>query len=697
MRKQKQLLIAALLIITAFVIGRFSGGGGSHDHVQNSDAAVSSSTQETTIWTCSMHPQIRQPKPGKCPICGMTLIPVSSSGDDKQGPRELKLTESARKLAEIEVAPVERKSVKIDVRMVGKVEYDETRMAYLTAWVPGRLDRLYVDYTGVPVKKGDHMVYIYSPDILIAQEELLQAVAAVKNLANSNVEIVRQSAAATVEASREKLHLWGLTDEQIQSIEMSEKPMDHITIYAPIGGIVIHKNALEGSYVQTGTNIYTIADLEHVWVKLDAYESDLPWLRYGQEVEFYTEAYPGESFRGRIAFIDPVLNEKTRTVKVRVNVPNSNGKLKPNMFVRAVVQANVAAGGSVIDANLAGKWISPMHPEIVKDDPGTCDICGMPLVKAESLGFLPPEIGSASAPLVIPDSAPLLTGKRAVVYVQSPNDPARFEGRTISLGSRAGPYYIVDAGLSEGELVVIKGNFKIDSALQIQAQPSMMNPEGGGPAPGHHHGGAGDHTQHSTSSLPVGVIPGGIEETIFSNIPAEFSRQLEATLMVYITLQDDLSRDHYKEAQVTANMLLTKLESIDMGTLSDKPHMAWMTVFSELKQSTEMILKANDIEGSRRGFAELSEAMTDAVRRFGHGLTGKIVQIKCPMAFNNRGGIWLQNKEQVENPYFGSTMRRCGELVEVLISGGQEAKDKDVNAEEQHEHDGNHIHKGSSH
>jgi len=245
-------------------------------------------------------------------------------------------------------------------------------------------------------------------------------------------------------------------------------------------------------YVDTGTKIYTIADLSRLWVKLDAYESDMMWIRYGQEVEFTTEAYPGEVFTGRISFIDPVLDPKTRTVKLRVNIDNPDVKLKPEMFVRAVVRARVSAGGRVMDVAMVDKWICPMHPDVVKDSQGMCDICEMDLVTAESLGYVAVD-EVAEAPVVIPASAPLITGKRAVVYVQVPDkEKPTFEGREVVLGPRAGDYYIVESGLSEGQMVVTKGNFKIDSALQIQAKPSMMNPSGQEmPAEhaehGHHH------------------------------------------------------------------------------------------------------------------------------------------------------------------------------------------------------------------
>jgi len=437
-----------------------------------------------------MHPQIKLPKPGLCPLCNMKLIPLETQKDDSAGPGELTLSDSAVKLMDIQTSPVERKFVEVSVPMVGKVDYDETLLKYITAWVPGRLDRLFVDYTGVVVKKGYHLADIYSPELLSAQEELLQAIEAVKNIAGSDIDIMRQTAQATVEAAREKLRLWGLGPEQIAAVEKRGKTSDHITIYSPISGVVIHKDAQEGMYVKTGTRIYTLADLSKVWVRLDAYESDLKWLRHGQKVRFTAEAYPGEQFVGTIAFIDPVLTQTTRTIKVRVNAANPKIKLKPGMFVRAVVQAKIARGGEVVNAALAGKWICPMHPGVVKAREGKCDICEMPLVTAESLGYLGLDKTKAQKPLVVPASAVLRTGMRAVVYVQvSGRARPTFEGQEIILGPRAGDYYIVEQGLAPGQRVVTNGNFKIDAEMQIRAKPSMMAPEGGGSASGHHHGG----------------------------------------------------------------------------------------------------------------------------------------------------------------------------------------------------------------
>lgn len=603
------------------------------------------------MWTCSMHPQIRQPNPGACPICAMPLVPVSTTPG---GLRTITLSPESLALMNIELTPVERRYVTHQIRMVGKVDYDETKLGYIAAWVPGRLDRLYVDYTGVQVNRGDHMVYIYSPELYAAQEELIQALKYRRDEQPTRF----SSPVNLVESAREKLRLLGLTEAQIKEIEQQDKPTDHLTIYSPVSGIVIHKMRQEGDYVSTGERIYTVADLNQVWVHLDAYESDLPWIRYGQDVTITTEAYPGAEFHGRIAFIQPVLDDKTRTVKVRVNVPNPAGRLKPDMFVRAIVRPEVAAGGRVMDPSLIGKWISPMHPEIVRDEPGTCPICGMPLVRADSLGYVTPETDEQRPPLVIPYSAALATGTRAVVYVELPNlatgvetafqgvaaavqtgtvedarsafgvfanvldrpydqpgtdyakqlwssyadrlsaevlkgqrakakddvqqafariedlmnevheqfalpDQPTFEGREIVLGPRAGDYYLVRHGLQSGELVVTRGNFKIDAEIQIQAKPSMMTPEGGGGG-GHHHGGPvakktdeGEHAAHQMA------------------LPAAFSHQLAQLGGAYDHIAQSMQEEDLGKITATFTSFKDALNAVDAASLNGHARMQW--------------------------------------------------------------------------------------------------------------------------
>ncbi|MEE9296785.1 MAG: efflux RND transporter periplasmic adaptor subunit [Phycisphaerae bacterium] len=696
------------VVIVAFVLGyTFKGLVSTAPPAASTVAAEDSDSEaDQEIWTCSMHPQIRLPEPGPCPLCGMDLIradgsakpakakkepkyacamfcvppmprpgdcpicgmemvevDVGESGEDQTAPRTLTLSAMAQKLAEIQTVAVERKTVSAEIRMVGKIDYDETRLGYITAWVPGRLDRLYVDYTGIPVRKGDHMVYMYSPELGTAQTELLEALRRTKPTQNNRSSVLHERAGEWLEDIRDKFRLWGFGDGQITEIEERGTSSNYMTIHAPMGGIVIHKNVLEGMYVQTGTRIYTIADLAHVWVKLDAYESDLAWLRYGQQVEFETEAYPGETFAGTVSFIAPVLDAKTRTVKVRVNVENADGRLKPEMFVRAVVHSEVAAGGRVVDARLAGKWMCPMHPEVIQEDPGDCSRCGMPLLRTESLGFVSVQAGDVEAPLVIPASAPLITGKRALVYVQLPDKPGTYQGREIRLGPRVGNEYIVLDGLVEGERVVVHGNFKIDSAMQIMAEPSMMSPTSGQRAPSH------DHEQHQatakTNRLPSPRQDLDQPEGLKLNIPPAFAAEFNPVLVAYLRIQDALSHDGHKGAQKAATDLRTALAGADMSLLAGQAHVAWMKEADGMTKAADDISAAADIQKARASFALLSESMIVATKSYGAAKQA-VNRFHCPMAFGGRGGDWLQTKERTENPYFGSAMFRCGIMTETI-------------------------------
>ena len=329
MKATKQVIATGIVAgIVGLAVGW--GLGGSDTPSGRAPAAVA---EQGETWTCSMHPQIRQPGPGQCPICAMDLIPVAAPAvGDSLGPRQLRLSPAAQQLASIQTAPVKRRFAPVETRMVGKIAVDETQVRSITAWVAGRIDRLYVDYTGVRVEEGDHIAYLYSPELLTAQEELIQALRAHERLVDSGTS-VGQTAQAMVAAAREKLRLLGLKEEQIERVERERQASDHLTIYAPTGGVVIKKHLSEGAYVQTGTPIYTIADLSRLWLELRAYESDLSWIHFGQAVEFSAEAYPGEVFSGQISFVDPVLDERTRTVRVRVNVANEQGRLKPGMLV----------------------------------------------------------------------------------------------------------------------------------------------------------------------------------------------------------------------------------------------------------------------------------------------------------------------------------------------------------------------------
>ncbi len=663
--------LVVLGVIAGVLIGLLIGGGSSspmdnegHGHPGEGEAAAQVAKEE--IWTCSMHPQIRQPKPGKCPLCGMDLIPAAS-GEEKEGPREVKLSPNAIKLAEVRTEKVTRRFAEREIRLVGKVDYDERRVKYITTRVPGRIDRLFVDYTGIGVRKGDHLVALYSPELISAQQELLQAAKTLKNLRSGVSPGIKRTARRTLDATREKLRLWGLLPNQISAIEKAGKPNEHLTIYSPISGVVVQKQALEGMYVKTGTPIYRIADLSRVWIKLDAYESDLTWLRYGQKVTFETEAYPGEVFEGLVAFIDPVLDAATRTVKIRVNVDNKQRKLKPGLFVRAVVRSRLTESGTVMEPALAGKWISPMHPEIVKDGPGSCDICGMALVKAETLGFTASE-DDAEAPMVIPVSAPLITGKRAVVYVAIKGKDGHFEGREIVLGPRAGDVYLVKEGLEEGENVVVNGAFKIDSDLQLKAKPSMMNPEG---EPGMA-GGGHDHHGHSHDGDKTGKAAAvNVDKVDKKTIPNAFRLSVDAVAKGYFAMQHALSNDSLEEAKKEAKGFLQSLKAVDMRLLKGSTHTQWMKLEPILKTASERLAAASDIEAARVQLEILTAPSVQAITIFGSGKSA-VYKFHCPMAFNDKGAYWLQDNTDTRNPYFGESMLICKDSVEPLVEGKKE-------------------------
>lgn len=636
MNSKLRLVLVAFAVVVAFGMGWLSRRPTSRSEASHAPADVASE------YTCSMHPSVRLADPdAPCPLCGMDLIPVATdSGEDSSAP-VLTLTPHARALARVETAPVERRYVEAGLQLLGKVTADETRVRRISAWASGRLDRLYVDYTGIRVAAGDHLAELYSPELIAAQEEFLQARRATGSFAEQ-----------TRRASEEKLRLLGFGDAQIAELASGGEAVDHVTIAAPMGGIVLERHALEGAYVNTGTPLVSIADLSRVWVKLDAYESDLPLLHYGQDVEFESIAHPGEHFEGRVAYIDPVVDETTRTVKVRVNVDNADGRLKPGMFVRAAVSARLAANGRVADPGLAGKWISPMHPEVVKDGPGSCDVCGMDLVPAEQLGYT---AGDAGAPLVIPATAPLITGRRAVVYVEDPREPGRYEGREVELGPRAGEHYLVADGLAEGERVVTRGNFKIDSALQIMARPSMMNPVVSPAAAAEH----GSHAEAPTEEAdPLAALAEG--ERLAA--PEAFMKQVEKVYASYFDLQDALSHDKHGKARKRAKALDKALDRVEMGGLDETAHALWMRLAPGLRSAAESIAGSGEIETARREFEGLSTAVTALATRFGRMGGKPLLVYHCPMAFDFEGADWLQEKEGTENPYFGAAMFKCGTL-----------------------------------
>lgn len=470
------------------------------------------------VWTCSMHPQVRLPKAGKCPICSMSLIPATSEqpvkkryrstmmpGEFSDTPRKdsmgmdmvpveeagtsmLTLSDHARAMASVETAPVERRQITHEIRAVGKVQYNESALAVINSRVDGYIEKLHVDFTGVQVKQGDHLADIYSPDLVLAQKELLVAL---DGLPNSN----------WVDAAKLKLLRWGLTQGQVDDLVRNRKVSERVTLYSPINGTVTERMAVQQAMVKSGEMLYKLANLESVWVYLDIYESELGWVQQGQTATIQAEAYPSEGFTGRIWFINPVLTEESRTVKVLVNIANTDQKLKPGMFVSAMIRVPVMADGKAAPTGLGGQFTCTMHPQVLQAQAGSCPRCGMPLT------VIPGDAAKPDAAklnvLAVPVTSVLDSGTRKLVYVEQ--SKGEFIPKEVTLGPRTGGFHSVLAGLEEGQKVAVRGNFLLDSQFQIQGLPSLFHTAGQAPSSGHRHGGATDPNPPSTApAVPSG-------------------------------------------------------------------------------------------------------------------------------------------------------------------------------------------------
>lgn len=413
---------------------------------------------EILYWTCGMHPSVRAEGPGKCPICNMDLVPVRAEEGHEEGHVSLTLSERARELAGVRTSRVDYLPLVRTIRAVGKMEYDERKMTNISAWISGRIDRLFVDFTGAEVKKGDPLIWVYSPGLVTAQEEYLLSRETVEKVKDSPIPETVADAQALLESSQQKLLLMGITEEQIQELEARGTTESHVVITAPATGTVIHKTALEGQYIKEGEHLFKIADLSNLWMIADIYETDYSLIQMGQKLEIASVSYPGEIFHGRLSFIDPFLDESTRSVHIRVDVPNQEGKLKPGISVDALIRAPISR-------SQRDYYTCSMHPHIVSDKKGECPECGMFLEKV-----------AGHLVLAVPKSAVLDVGPRKLVYLDEGN--GKYAAREVMVGPEAEAtrngkdekFFPVLEGLAQGDRVVTRANFLIDSQTQLTGE-----------------------------------------------------------------------------------------------------------------------------------------------------------------------------------------------------------------------------------
>ena len=409
---QKHVLIISIgMLFTGLLAGYLIFGNSNAQDEHQHDL-----TEINGVWTCSMHPQIKQNEPGTCPICGMDLIPLEN--DLKSiDPLSISMSPTAMQLANVQTAIVGSSGANKSVKLSGKVQADERLNYTQTSHIPGRIEELKVNFTGEFISKGQVIATIYSPELTTAQNELLQAAK------------IQDSQPELFQAAKNKLKNWKISDAQISEILNNNTILRNFPIRANVSGFVTEKLANLGDHLQQGQAIYEVADLSRVWILFDIYETDLSWIKVGDEIEYSIQSLPGETFTGKISYIDPLIDPSSRVAKARIEVSNPKGKLKPEMF----------ASGSIKAA-----------------------------------------LNSNASTLSVPKSAVLWTGKRSVVYVKNTSENGiSFKLREVTLGPSLGDSYVIEAGLEGGEEIAINGTFSIDAAAQLAGKPSMMSPESG--------------------------------------------------------------------------------------------------------------------------------------------------------------------------------------------------------------------------
>ena len=418
-RKKITILLTLLFIVAAgggwYLWQQKNGGHGAHDAGHGDHAKQ--------LYTCSMHPFIIRDKPGTCPICGMELIKKidSVAGDGAQTAEQkqqsdmlghVSLSPTQRVMANVATVAAKQTTLNKEINAIGIVQFDQSRQAKVTAWVAGRIDKLNVNTVGSYVSKGKPVAEVYSPDLVSTQQEYLLAVKSRDQLKNSPIPSISQNGEGLVASARQRLMLFGVKEHQIAELEKAGKPIIRLPIYTPLSGTVIEKMVQLGQYVNTGDVLFNIADLSRVWVEIDVFENEVPYVRVGQQVEIRSSAEHGIASNGRISFVYPFHDPKTHTVKARVEMANPGQRLKPDMFVNAIIRVPLVTG------------------------------------------------------IVVPVTAVIDTGKRQVVWVET--SPGMFEPRDVQVGERVEDKAQILSGLKAGDMVAVSGGYLLDSESQLK-------------------------------------------------------------------------------------------------------------------------------------------------------------------------------------------------------------------------------------
>tara|TARA_B100000674_G_scaffold498090_1_gene534572 strand:+ start:1935 stop:3677 length:1743 start_codon:yes stop_codon:yes gene_type:complete len=537
-------------------------------------------------WTCSMHPQIKVPEFGQCPLCFMDLIPLDQT---KVLPSNIiEVEDKLIKSAGILTYPIQNKKDRKNLSLYGKVVLKPSNKFRVTAWAAGRVDKLFVSSVGEFVKKGEALYEIYSPVLISAHQELIQAINLVQKSDPKSSHF--KSLSVNVQAIRQKLQFLGLSKSELKRLENTKDLIKHITIYAQRSGVIRHVALKEGEYVKEGESVLLIADMSELWVEASVYENDIQALKGSIQSLILLDSNPQDEIIAKLIRVDPFVNPITRASRAIFSINNSKGLFFEGGFARVQVVTNSQSG------------------------------------------------------YLVPHSAPLFIGHNAVIFIRKAN---QFESKIVRIVEKTESYYRIIGNVEEGDEVVVKGTFKLDSEFQLQAKDSMMSTEQL----------INPYGSRLDLRRPIEKAKDWLAKYKADHQFIEFSKSL---FDLYLELHLSLSEDSFDESKE----ILMELKSIIVQQDINKLSMPAQKVLGLFKLSLLKDLTALEdtiiFKDIRIVFDELSSWIITLMENNWVLRQENVIKFYCSMAFDSKGAFWVQEDEEILNPYFGSKMINCG-------------------------------------
>lgn len=564
---RKYLIYLAFTLMGVFVGFIIFNNKDNHKHIE-----TSKNEAKTKLWTCSMHPQIIKKEPGDCPICGMDLVLKKDNDSKSISNISIKLSKEAIALANIQVSKVDKSNINKKFELFGRIRMNSNTKSIQSAHIDGRIEKLYINYKGEFVSKGQLIALIYSPKLVKAQEELLTAVKFKDSIPQIYNSIIN------------KLKLWKISDKQIKNIEANNKIIENFKIYSDVSGTISKITVSKGDYVKQGESLVELSDLSNLWVDLDVFENQISLFKIGQKLKV-TIPNIHKEVSAKIFFISPTIDYNKRVFTLRANLNSSKGKIKAGMFASAIIN-------------------------IEKDDR-----------------------------IVVPASAVLWTGKRSVVYVKSGD--GIYSLREVILGNKYSDRYDIVKGLNVGDFVVTNGAFTIDAAAQLNNKASMM-------------------THKSEDITPTMNMHNHkkISKSVSKSIKKE---DVSVYVRAYLKIKNSLVKDDFKAVRKYSLKLEKHLKEVDLKKIEEKES---RSLISKMINDLASMSSSDNISSQRTYFLSLSNNIISFIKI--HKRKSTLYIKYCPMANNDKGGYWIGTDKEINNPYFGSSMLRCGEVVDIL-------------------------------